>query len=462
MFSCELSQSLQAAAQAVKKGTQAVGKMAGNLGKMGMSSSAQNIVVKNQNTLNVNNNFDNQQTFKQPVLKIPGNLGVKLQPQPIQDQAKSLAKNPEMFPGIFNVVSKLNEIKFREYFPKSKQIDISVEQNDSAKQSIKVAASKEDHIQPTFQEKTSTSLLKKEIADNLPESSDLQIDHSSTILDTLTDQKEKQSDVVDDRLEIEPTITVDAEQVIMPTYQDIIEPKGFISSQDMNITYHPQDQQYDFEQMYIDSMLRSLSKIIDTWIDENRGATNNIYIQANLEQQIFDAVFTKTQDGKVYLVHPEADLIIIEKLLEKYKNNEDVVDVLHTIKTNIDEYIISQKPVVKKANDLVNFYYQEMARDVLTFMKVEPYFDKGQITNIPEIKAIIKESQLHPTLQALKALQASYKAIDRAIFNAQQNNNNALIEQLIIFKENISVALQNPRLSQVQSLGQRAASFGII
>lgn len=414
---------------------------------------APEVQTSNNSQFNLNNNPSQQPLQK---TKMPLNLRRLTPSDAIFLRAELEAKNPEFYNSLSTKTTQEPMRQELKQTPKDSSKENEHTNINHTKKGTEITLEQEDQIQQISQEIVpQEQTLQEQLINNTEKK---QTDHK-TIKNSPTTtndaQLAKEEDFVHDVQFVEPQ----DQPTLVHTYEVEVQPEHFTSLQHEFVSPQPKAPQHDFQQMYIDNSLNSASRMIDNWADSFESSQSNMYSLGIIENQILDAVFIKGQDGKQHLANPEGDLIVIEKLLEKYEKNEAIQSVLQAIKTTVNEHIISGNPAPKRANNLIAFYYQDLATDVLEFMHIKPRFDKGQITNIPTIETIIKEAQSNPTPQALKALQAAYKATNRAILNAQQNNNSQLIEQLTLFKNNISIALENPRLTQPQSWGQYAASF---
>ncbi|MBV8660868.1 MAG: hypothetical protein JO129_01845 [Candidatus Dependentiae bacterium] len=263
------------------------------------------------------------------------------------------------------------------------------------------------------------------------------------------------------------------EQIIQkPIPQIEPEPISIIEQEPVSpIEYNPMIMQpqtiteYDISQQYIASAVKNSSVIIDSWTQENKDATSNIYIQQNLQDDLFNTIAIKDSQGNLQFIDPENDVAIIENLLKKYEKDSDISHVLQNSLMVLNKYIQSQQVTPKQANSVIARYYSpNMRNDIFSIFKIEPKFDAtGVITNMPSIEAIIQEAKDNPTAQTFKALQASLKATNIAIYALRTQTSvlgdSPLLAQVKSFKNDINTALKNPHMDKFQSWGSYATSL---
>ncbi len=203
-------------------------------------------------------------------------------------------------------------------------------------------------------------------------------------------------------------------------------------------------------------------QIIDAWISDYGTTTSNVYIQENLKDDLLNLTFkTNQHNKKLELINTNIDLAKTkkeyEKLLEKYKDNHEVIAVINQVVTTINQYLDSQKSITVKTNNLLqNFYTSEQALQLLELMHIPVEVDPttGKLKNIPSIDMIIKEARINPTQKTFDALNIAIQVTRTAKRTISQNSSlgsSDIKNQLKIFDQALNKALTNPRLDQYKN-----------
>jgi hypothetical protein len=229
------------------------------------------------------------------------------------------------------------------------------------------------------------------------------------------------------------------------------------------------------------SPLLSLSKneitpkidtIIDSWVNDNPGSTSNMYVQANLEDDISNMIFTTNKTTKAReLIDPTTSLSkvkdALKSLLEKYKNDKNITAVLQTSLHTIDTYQKSQTNIPKQTNTVITaFYTPEIKTTILKMMNIKPEFDPitGEIKNMPSIEMIKEEAEKNPTQATFNAVNAAIKAMQIAkytITNDSSVTNNIsynpltksnITTQLETFDTQLKTSLANPLFDKYKNV----------
>ena len=218
-------------------------------------------------------------------------------------------------------------------------------------------------------------------------------------------------------------------------------------------------QRFDIDQIYIDEMIQELSQSVESW---NYNHTEFITMKAHdnrLQKEILTRLNIQDEEGVLQVRDAESDFRIIDGLVERYRQDHNVIRVLQATRNTIQHQFTSQQTTPRQTNNVITYYYKDAAarNDVFTFMNREPIIDQvtQTVTNMPSVEDIIQKSLKAPTSQAYKALQSSLEATNIAIYACQDDHSffgdGSLLTQLKTFKNMINQTLQDPKLTQFQS-----------
>lgn len=121
--------------------------------------------------------------------------------------------------------------------------------------------------------------------------------------------------------------------------------------------------------------------LIDAWISDYGTTTSNVYIQENLKDDLLNLTLkTNQQNKKLELVDAKINLAKTKKeyenLLEKYKDNHEVITVINQVMTKINQYLDNRKSIIVKTNNLLqNLYTPEQAVQLLQLMHISVEVD---------------------------------------------------------------------------------------
>jgi|GEM_PF-3047123 len=230
-------------------------------------------------------------------------------------------------------------------------------------------------------------------------------------------------------------------------------------------TRQQRKEKYDLQEFIINDAVSKASKKIDRWTENYGETASNTYVQSGLKEDLLSSLLTKDKSGNFKVNDPKIDRVILERLSAKYQKNKNVHRVLRKVTRTVNETITSQQVYHKQANGIIARYYTpEMRNEIFTFLNKKPTYDStGAVTNMPTVEMLIKEVQMNPSPQGLKALKTAQKATKVAVYAFRQNTSmlgdGPLLSQLKAFEKTITTSLQNPRFTQPQSWGSYAASF---
>ncbi len=264
--------------------------------------------------------------------------------------------------------------------------------------------------------------------------------------------------------------TISTPQTIEPVSENKNAPvkqskKINLRPQESAVMQEPQEteQRFNINKMYVEGKVKDISQFVEDW-DYYRNDFNNEKSHGNmLQEQILTSLNIKNKQGKLQVFDAVTDFKIIDILSKKYKHHKNAIRVFQATRDTIQHQFTSQQTTPRQANSVIAYYYNKnRANDVFVFMNKKPIINQENkmITNMPSVEEIIDKALQTPTEQAYKALKATLKATNIAIYASRADQSffgdGSLLTQLKNFEKRINRTLQDSNMTQFQSWGSYA------